>query len=168
MEPLCCLTRSSTRALAMQRDIANIMSPFPVSRITSSAKGKGPMRRHSRDVGKLMQVLNVPLDVFFEVGLTAHLHLLLATDIGLVNLGQITSHLDPMDILQLSRVSIQLRRMLHSRSSRHIWIAARRNVSPPPPNCPDFLSEPEYAYLLFEVHCVVSARLGPMGFRGEI
>ncbi|KAI0806957.1 hypothetical protein C8Q74DRAFT_1225208 [Fomes fomentarius] len=96
-----------------------------------AGKGKAPMRRALR-VGKLMQVLNVPVDVFFEIA----------------------SHLDPLDILQLSRVSIQLRNMLHSRSARHVWLNARKNLCPPPPECPSYLSEAQYAYLLFEVHCV--------------
>lgn len=38
---------------------------------------------------------------------------------------QITSRLDPIDILQLSRVSKQFRSTFASRGSRHIWVAAR-------------------------------------------
>ncbi|PIL30566.1 hypothetical protein GSI_07266 [Ganoderma sinense ZZ0214-1] len=43
--------------------------------------------------------------------------------------------------------------MLMSRTSRHIWIASRRKVVPPAPECPSSLSEPQYASLLFERTC---------------
>ncbi|KAI0794474.1 hypothetical protein C8Q74DRAFT_1248954 [Fomes fomentarius] len=93
-----------------------------------NTKGKRPK---GRNVGKLMQVMNVPMDVFFEI----------------------VSHLDPLDVLQLSRVSNELRSMLQSKDSRHIWIAARKNISPPLPDCPTDMSEPLYAYLVFERFC---------------
>lgn len=121
------------------------------------------MRRALR-VGKLMQVQNVPLDVFFEVSssqpsLPAACKCSRGNDkVDAPLAPQIASHLDPLDILQLSLVSIQLRSMLHSRSARHVWLNARKNICPPPPECPTFLSEAQYAYLLFEVHCVVSAQ----------
>ncbi|KAI0747655.1 hypothetical protein C8Q80DRAFT_1270125 [Daedaleopsis nitida] len=86
-----------------------------------------------RNVGKLTELLNVPMDVFFEIA----------------------SHLYPVDILQLARTSRQLRTMLLSRASRHMWIAARKNISPPPPDPPEYVSEPEYAYLLFERFCML-------------
>ncbi|RPD59158.1 hypothetical protein L226DRAFT_572160 [Lentinus tigrinus ALCF2SS1-7] len=93
-----------------------------------STKGK---KRVGRNVGKLMKMLDVPMDVFFEIA----------------------SYLEPVDILQLARASRDLRSTLMSRSSRHVWVAARGNVDPPLPDCPDFLSEPEYAYLVFERFC---------------
>ena len=49
--------------------------------------------------------------------------------------------------------------MLLSRTARHVWINARRNVMPPPPDPPEYLSEPKYAYLLFERFCMVCFRL---------
>ncbi|KAI0747657.1 hypothetical protein C8Q80DRAFT_689085 [Daedaleopsis nitida] len=95
-----------------------------------NTKGKKPT---GRNVGKLTELLNVPMDVFFEI----------------------TSHLYPVDILQLARTSRHLRTMLLSRASRHMWIAARKNISPPPPDPPEYVSEPEYAYLLFERFCML-------------
>ncbi|RPD59164.1 hypothetical protein L226DRAFT_510293 [Lentinus tigrinus ALCF2SS1-7] len=94
-----------------------------------NTKGKPPK---GRNVGKLMQVLNVPVDVFLEIA----------------------SHLHPLDVLHLSRTSIELREMLMSRNMRSIWIAARKKIDPPMPDCPDGLSEPQYASLVFETHCM--------------
>ena len=71
---------------------------------------------------------------------------------------QIASYLEPIDILQLSRASKDLWNTLHSKASRHAWVAARQNVYPPLPDCPHFLSEPAYSYLVFERSCEVSMR----------
>ncbi|RPD59163.1 hypothetical protein L226DRAFT_572164 [Lentinus tigrinus ALCF2SS1-7] len=74
----------------------------------------------------------MPMDVFYEVA----------------------SHLKPLDILHLSRVSNTFRKLLLSRSSRRIWAAARKNMVPEIPDGPSDLSEPLYARLLFERHCM--------------
>ncbi|TFK88222.1 hypothetical protein K466DRAFT_521175 [Polyporus arcularius HHB13444] len=92
---------------------------------TKGQKAKG------RNVGKLMKILDVPMEVFLEIA----------------------SYLQPVDILQLSRASRNLRSTLLSRSSRHVWTAAFENVEPPLPDCPPSLSEPEYAYIVFERFC---------------
>ncbi|OJT07265.1 hypothetical protein TRAPUB_1894 [Trametes pubescens] len=84
-----------------------------------------------KDIGKLTEILNMPLDVFFEV----------------------TSHLKPIDILQLARTSKELRRMLLSRSARGVWLAARKNILPRMPDCPEHMNEAQYAHLIFERVC---------------
>ncbi|KAI0695439.1 hypothetical protein C8T65DRAFT_46348 [Cerioporus squamosus] len=109
------------------------MTRFSEQCQASTASGTRDKRLTGRNVGKLALVLNLPMDIFFEIA----------------------SHLHPTDVLQLARVSRDLRAMLLSRTSRHVWIAARKNVSPPPPDCPEFLSEPRYAYLLFERFCML-------------
>ncbi|RPD73471.1 hypothetical protein L226DRAFT_613986 [Lentinus tigrinus ALCF2SS1-7] len=96
----------------------------------SAAKGRKPLWQ-GRNVGKLRQMLNVPMDVFFEI----------------------ISHLEPKDILQLSRVSKELRSMLRSPTSRHVWVTARKNVEPALPEPPEDMSEPLYAFLVFERFC---------------
>ena len=65
------------------------------------------------------------------------------------------ARLHPRDLLSLSRVSRHLRGILMSRSSRGMWIAARKNAQNPPPP-PDELSEPKYASVLFERDCQAS------------
>ncbi|TFK86245.1 hypothetical protein K466DRAFT_663886 [Polyporus arcularius HHB13444] len=37
---------------------------------------------------------------------------------------------------------------------RTIWVAARRNLDPPIPECPEGFSEPRYASLVFDTHCM--------------
>ncbi|KAF8188367.1 hypothetical protein BJ912DRAFT_400491 [Pholiota molesta] len=43
--------------------------------------------------------------------------------------------------------------MLTSRSSTSVWKAARANIVPAMPDCPDDLSEPQYAVLMFGKGC---------------
>ncbi|KAI9065544.1 hypothetical protein FKP32DRAFT_1674668 [Trametes sanguinea] len=85
-----------------------------------------------KNLGKLRQVLDLPMDVFFEVA----------------------AHLQPLDILQLSRVSKELREVLLSRHHRYVWIAALRNVTPALPRCPSYLNEPQFARVVFDHVCM--------------
>lgn len=60
--------------------------------------------------------------------------------------------LDPLDLLHLARTSINLRRLLMSRDSAHLWRAARMNIEGLP-DCSPYMSEPFYANLVFSNHC---------------
>ncbi|KAG6813335.1 hypothetical protein H0H92_011883 [Tricholoma furcatifolium] len=80
--------------------------------------------------GKLEQMAELPLDVLFEI------------------FGQ----LEPIDILNLSRTSKSLRNILMSRSSIGVWRNARAHVEGLP-ECPDDMSEPAYANLVFYPYC---------------
>jgi hypothetical protein len=103
--------------------------------------------------GQLKSMIGMPLDVLSEVcGRCRSTRCGTLSDFGI----QISSHLHPLDLLQLSRVSVDFRAIFTSRSALYMWIAARKNV-PRLPNCPDDLSEMEYARLLFETDCEVSA-----------
>ncbi|KAI9056904.1 hypothetical protein FKP32DRAFT_1682052 [Trametes sanguinea] len=116
----------------MEKPKASVRSrAFLRSNIEAQNDGKRDRKGKQKDVGKLARVLNVPLDVFYEI----------------------MSHLHPVDLLQLARTSKELREHLLSRNSRHLWIAARRNVEPPLPDCPHDLSEPHLAHLVFERTC---------------
>ncbi|KDQ57882.1 hypothetical protein JAAARDRAFT_78398 [Jaapia argillacea MUCL 33604] len=95
-------------------------------------RGKAP---RGRNVGKLANIMSIPMDVFFEI----------------------TSKLCPVDILQLGRASKRFRSTFMSRSSKHVWVAARRNV-PGLPDCPPDLDEPQYANLLFEHNCLACGK----------
>ncbi len=68
---------------------------------------------------------------------------------------QIAKHLSPGDLLQLARCSRPFREMLMSKTSKHIWKVAREAHGVP--NCPDDLSEPRFADLLFGKGCSVSS-----------
>ncbi|THU81978.1 hypothetical protein K435DRAFT_692490, partial [Dendrothele bispora CBS 962.96] len=67
---------------------------------------------------------------------------------------QIFGHLEPLDILRLSRTSRDLRNLLTSRSSEHVWRNARLNVEELP-SLPTDLNEIQYAKLVFDAICQV-------------
>lgn len=81
--------------------------------------------------GKLQELPNMPLDILFEI----------------------FEHLLPLDILRLSRTSKDLRRIILPAKS--IWRITYSNLPIPPPPCPEDLTEPQWASLLFETNCSV-------------
>ncbi|KAK7679962.1 hypothetical protein QCA50_016908 [Cerrena zonata] len=73
-------------------------------------------------------------------------------DLPLDILFGIIGHLNPGDLLNLSRISKPFRDLLISPDSSFLWRDSRKNV-PHLPGRPSFLSEPAYANLLFDYHC---------------
>ncbi|KAJ3897657.1 hypothetical protein F5879DRAFT_774727, partial [Lentinula edodes] len=67
----------------------------------------------------------------------------------------ILCHLDPGDLLRLSRASKGLRNILLSKTSESIWRVARENFIPGLPPLPTDLNEPQYARLFFDMSCYV-------------
>lgn len=67
---------------------------------------------------------------------------------------QICSFLHPKDMLHLSRTSKGLRQIFMSRHSLGVWRAVLASLDGLPP-CPDDLSEPAYASLIFDQYCHV-------------
>jgi hypothetical protein len=92
------------------------------------AKAKRP--RWGRVVGRLAGLMEMPMDILFEI----------------------FGRLMPLDVLRLARTTKQFRQLLVHRSSVSIWIAARKNV-PDLPDCPPYMSEPQFANLVFDTHC---------------
>ncbi|KAF8959594.1 hypothetical protein BDZ97DRAFT_1837041 [Flammula alnicola] len=80
--------------------------------------------------GRFDGLIEMPLDVLYEI-------------LGLLN---------PIDLLHLSRTTKALRGVLMTRSAIFVWKLARSNVEGLPP-CPDDLTEPQYANLLFADSC---------------
>lgn len=111
-------------------------------------KGKGKGRR---TIGKLSKLVDMPLDIFYEVGTLSSCT---CANPKPDEPFQITSKLKPLDILQLSRVSKHFRKTFSSPNARSIWLAVRRNI-PALPDCPPDLNEMQYASLLFERNCFV-------------
>ena len=68
---------------------------------------------------------------------------------------QIFGHLKPLDLLHLARTTKDLRAILMKRSSISVWKQARSQFDNLP-DCPDDLSEPQYAELSFGKACTVS------------
>ena len=100
--------------------------------------------------GFLRRLVEMPLDVLFEVCATLHL----VTD-QCLQYPQIFGHLKPLDLLHLARTTKDLRAILMNRSSISIWKHSRSQLDGLP-DCPDDLSEPQYAEYLFGKACTVS------------
>ncbi|KAJ6619755.1 hypothetical protein B0H10DRAFT_2024791 [Mycena sp. CBHHK59/15] len=80
--------------------------------------------------GILSSLKGYPLDVLFEI----------------------FGHLNPMDLLNLSRTTKEICGLLMSPSTAFIWKETRSNVEGLP-DIPLELSEPQYANLVFDTHC---------------
>ncbi|RDB19004.1 hypothetical protein Hypma_014301 [Hypsizygus marmoreus] len=108
-------------------------NPNPVhfdSSINASTQLDMKARRARGKRGILAQLTEMPLDVLFEI----------------------FGHLNPDDLLHLTRASKALRYTLLKRSSVSIWKDARSHIEGLP-ECPIDLSEPLYASLLFDPYC---------------
>ncbi|CAL1693998.1 unnamed protein product [Somion occarium] len=104
----------------------------PIFNAQATERGKQP-RRHGnvhRQEGKLQHLLGMPTDILYEI----------------------FAHMGPGELLNLARTSKALRALLMKRDAAPFWAAARRTVEGLP-DCPPFLSEPEYANLCFDSHC---------------
>ncbi|KAF8439340.1 hypothetical protein L210DRAFT_3402807, partial [Boletus edulis BED1] len=82
--------------------------------------------------GRLAGLVEMPMDILFEI----------------------FGHLMPLDVLHLTHTTKQFRQLIMHRSSASIWVAARKNVSDLP-DCPPYMSEPQFANLVFDTHCHV-------------
>ncbi|KAH8106823.1 hypothetical protein BXZ70DRAFT_252257 [Cristinia sonorae] len=95
---------------------------------SSGVGNRAIVRRRRRKT--LERLPDMPLDILFEI----------------------FGHLNPLDVLHLSRTSTALRNLLMHPSARPIWQAARESVEDLP-DLPADLSEPAYAHLVFDTYC---------------
>ena len=95
------------------------------------------------------------MEIFSEV--SRHIVSTMVAFAHTYHLLQMASYMTPEDLLNLSRTSVGLRRILMSKSSKRVWVAARMMQEIIPP-CPPDLNEPQYADLLFGKGCSVSER----------
>ncbi|KAF8186280.1 hypothetical protein BJ912DRAFT_468674 [Pholiota molesta] len=102
----------------------------PASAKPVKAKAKKKASRKSRAV-VLKDFVNLPLDIIYET----------------------VAYLEPLDLLTLARLSKEFRALFMSRSSLFIWRRVLGEVPDLPP-CPQDLSEPQYASLMFEKFCM--------------
>ncbi|OBZ73144.1 hypothetical protein A0H81_06913 [Grifola frondosa] len=65
---------------------------------------------------------------------------------------EMASHLHPLDILHLCRVSKWFRAIFLNKRHRFVWVSAIRKVSYLP-DCPPCLSEPRFVAVVFGRHC---------------
>ncbi|PPR05798.1 hypothetical protein CVT26_010148 [Gymnopilus dilepis] len=67
---------------------------------------------------------------------------------------EICTNVEPADLLSLSRVSKSFRTFFMSRSMQSLWRTVLEGV-PYLPKCPEDLTEPQYASLVFDEFCMV-------------
>ncbi|KAF8519621.1 hypothetical protein BU17DRAFT_89774 [Hysterangium stoloniferum] len=102
---------------------------FAQSRNTSTTKKTRAQK--NRKEGRLSKLLEMPMDIFCEI----------------------SSHLEPVDLLHLARSTKSFHNMLMSRNSRSIWRISRSASFPDLPDCPPDLTEAQYTQLIFERDC---------------
>ncbi|KAG8925925.1 hypothetical protein FRC02_009339 [Tulasnella sp. 418] len=113
-----CYTSKIKRKKGKGKEVEEVVKPRPT--------GKG-----RRLLGKLADLMNMPIEIFAEI----------------------CSHLYPVDLLHLARSSKRLRAILMTEDSVSIWRTSRKNQVNGLPDCPDDLSEPQYAALVFTTVC---------------
>ncbi|KLO18517.1 hypothetical protein SCHPADRAFT_120373 [Schizopora paradoxa] len=79
-------------------------------------------------IGNGFRIIDFPFEIFMEIA----------------------SRMSPNDVLNLARSSKTLRKFFMSKSSKHVWVSARKAMGIPDL---DHLSEPHYADLLFNKRC---------------
>ncbi|KAG8698374.1 hypothetical protein FRC09_007263 [Ceratobasidium sp. 395] len=113
-------------------------TPLPHQRHESLEGGHNSseyQRPHELAQGDIVAILSIPIEVFSEIA----------------------GHLHPLDVIQLSRSSKHLRKLLMQRAAMHIWQRSLENVPGLPP-CPSHLCEPQYAALIFTEYCSFDPR----------
>ncbi|KZT22643.1 hypothetical protein NEOLEDRAFT_635298 [Neolentinus lepideus HHB14362 ss-1] len=90
------------------------------------------LSQNARRKGKLSLMVDMPLDILFEI----------------------FQHLQPLDLLHTARTTKALRGIIMFPSSKCIWEASFAQ-DPDVPRCPPDMSLPSWAYLLYDQHCHV-------------
>ncbi|KDR85510.1 hypothetical protein GALMADRAFT_234422 [Galerina marginata CBS 339.88] len=85
---------------------------------------------HGRKTRRLAELPGMPLDILFEI----------------------FGHLQPYDLLKLTRTTKDFRRLLLNKSSVSVWKATLDGV-PGLPECPSTMSIPAWVNLVFSPHC---------------
>ena len=132
------LARRSSRLCEKPR--MSIIAP-----VTRPRKRRAPAKpkRPSTGVG----FMHMPVEIIVEVSR----HLL--PSLTVLSCPQIAGYLNPTDLLNMARSSQSLRNLFMSKDSKSAWRRVRENLELP--DCPDDLSEPQYADLLFGKGCYV-------------
>ncbi|KAJ7170227.1 hypothetical protein C8R46DRAFT_1091609 [Mycena filopes] len=98
--------------------------------------GPAPKRTRTSKKGRLAGLLDISLDVVFEI----------------------FGNLQPLDLLRLSRTSKEFRNLLIHRSSITVWRSSLSNVPGLPP-CPPGMNEPQWISLVFDATCQVCQKI---------
>ncbi|KAH9483653.1 hypothetical protein JR316_0003123 [Psilocybe cubensis] len=112
---------------------------------TGSSAGKKPPRKKAKGTGK-EEHLTLNLSNLWEV----------TFDI----LHEIFSYLSPLDLLNIALSNKANKAFLYSLNCKSIWKAARRNF-PGLPECPEDMTEFQYAFLAFGKECFICEKKAP-------
>ncbi|GJE93534.1 F-box protein [Phanerochaete sordida] len=110
------------------------MPPRKKQKEDGVAKPKRATRRGN--TGKLARLLEMPVDIWFEI----------------------VSHLTPKELLHLTWTSRHFREMFMDKRQKHLWAAARYNARVPDP--PPHISEPFLAAVLYSSFCQACGNRG--------
>ncbi|CAA7265863.1 unnamed protein product [Cyclocybe aegerita] len=124
-------TAGARRSTRKRRKVSSTDAPEQIvtqeQTVEASTKEVRPTRKRK---GKLNSLLNMPLDILFEI----------------------LGHLKPYDLLRLARTTKDFRRLLMNKSSISVWKASLREVPGLPP-CPPEMTEPAWTNLVFSPQC---------------
>lgn len=141
-------TRATTKKLesgqASPQDSAVALSP------SKKRRRDGPESFKKRHRGKPSPLCQLNLDVLFLVRRCPRCFPPCVDGPW----GQLAEYIQPLDLLNLARTCKSLRELLMDKSATSVWRSARRQVEGLP-DCPDDLTEPEYANLVFYARCHV-------------
>lgn len=129
------------RAVAKKLETKNTMTVAQARKI----------KRAEKQAGILAALLDAPVEIFCEVCLP---HMFFYKAHSLIIRRKVARYFSPLDLLNLSRVSRQLRDFLLSKVNKSIWVLSLKSLDLPP--CPEDLNEPQYASLVFDNYCNVS------------
>ncbi|EPQ54810.1 hypothetical protein GLOTRDRAFT_139298 [Gloeophyllum trabeum ATCC 11539] len=124
-------TKNSQAAAADKENVSTATGP-PHKRARKKAADDGQKagKGKRKSTGKLRVLLEMPLDVLYEIFGSLH----------------------PLDLLRLSWTSREFRRVLMNRSARTVWIRSLKSVEGMP-ECPEDVTEPQWARLAFYPSC---------------
>ena len=134
------LARRSSRLCEKPR--VSIIAP-----VTRPRKRRAPAKPKRPSTASGIGFMHMPVEIIVEVSR----HLL--PSLTVLSCPQIVGYLNPTDLLNMARSSQSLRNLFMSKDSKSVWRRVRENLELP--DCPDDLSEPQYADLLFGKGCYV-------------
>lgn len=146
----------NTRKRAKAANSANLhtdCTPTPAKRIKQSPKDPNAPARVRRK-GALQSLPKMPLDIIDEVSYS-----FVSSKVSTPNtivLYQVLTRLGMSELLALSRTTKAFRELVMNIQAERFWKAALENSKKEGvPACPEWLSLPAYANLLYSPHCHV-------------
>ncbi|PPQ75135.1 hypothetical protein CVT24_010097 [Panaeolus cyanescens] len=122
---------------------------------SNKRKRKAPVKTKDEDTNENLKVVKKPKKLKKQQGALTKL-----LDMPLDILLEIFGHLQPADLLSLGRVSQEFRQLVMSAEFKCIWIQCRTRLADNSPECPQDITEPMFAELVFGKGCLNCKRVG--------